>query len=46
MDKILGRIEQMVEKMLADLEAKPIKTSIKLFIFFWIAKTVWKEIKR
>jgi hypothetical protein len=46
MDKILERIEQAIEKLLAELESNPIKTSIKLFIWYYIAKTIWKEIKR
>lgn len=46
MDDFLEKIEKLFEKQLEELEAKPIKTSIKLFIWYWIAKTIWKEIKR
>lgn len=46
MDGLLEKLEQLIEKQLTDLEAKPIKTSIKLFIWYWIVKTIWKEIKR
>ncbi len=46
MEKILERLEAIIEKQIADLEKAPIKTSIKLFIWYWIAKTIWKEVKR
>lgn len=46
MERILDKIEAAIEKQLNDLETAPVKTSIKLFIWFWIAKTIWKEIKR
>ena len=45
MEKILERIEQAVEKMISDLEKSPIKTSIKVLIFYWIAKRIWREIR-
>lgn len=45
MEKIFERIEQAVEKMLSDLEKSPIKTSIKILIFYWIAKKIWRDIK-
>ena len=46
MEKILDKIENVVEKWLNDLEQNPIKASIRLFIFYWIAKTIWREVKR
>ena len=46
MDTLLEKLEALIEKQIQDLEAKPIKTSIKLFIWYWIAKTIWREIKR
>jgi hypothetical protein len=45
MEKILERIENSVEKMISDLEKSPIKTSIKVLIFYWIAKRIWREIR-
>lgn len=45
MEKILERIEGIIEKFLEELEANPIKTSIKLLILYWILKTIYGEIK-
>lgn len=46
MEKILERIEQVVEKQIEEFEANPVRTGIKLLIFYWIFKQVWREIKR
>jgi hypothetical protein len=46
MDKILDKIEAVIEKQIAELEANPIKTSIRLFIFYYIFKSIWREIKK
>jgi hypothetical protein len=46
MDRILERVEEAIEKLLVELEKNPIKTSVKLFIWYWIAKKIWHEIKR
>lgn len=45
MEKILERIEGIIEKFIADLEKEPIKTSIKLLILYWIVKTIYHEIR-
>lgn len=45
MEKILERIEGVIEKFIADLEREPIKTSVKLLILYWIVKTVYREFK-
>jgi hypothetical protein len=46
MERILEKVEALVEKQIADFEKNPISTSVRLFIFYWIFKQVWKEIKR
>lgn len=45
MEKILDKIEGLIEKQFTSFETSPIKTSIKFLIFYWIAKTIYKEIK-
>lgn len=45
MEKILEKIESMLENQFTAFEEKPIKTSIKFLIFYWLAKTVYKEIR-
>ena len=45
MEKILERIEGVIEKFIADLEQEPIKTSIKLLILYWIVKTIYRGFK-
>lgn len=45
MEKILERIERIIEKFSADLEREPIKTSVKLLILYWIVKTVYRQFK-
>ncbi len=46
MDKILEKIEVIIEKQLSDLESKPIQTSFRLFIMYWIFKKVWEAVKK
>lgn len=46
MEKIMEKIEEIIEKQLEELEKNPIRSSIRLFIWYWIAKTIWREIKR
>jgi len=46
MEKLLEKIETLVEKQIADFEKNPISTSFRLFIFYWIFKNIWKEIKK
>lgn len=45
MEKILEKIETMLENQFTSFEEKPIKTSIKFLIFYWIAKTIYKEVR-
>lgn len=45
MEKLLDRIESMMEKQFADLEAKPVRTIVKFMILYWLGKTAYKEIK-
>lgn len=46
MEKILERLEGIIEKFVSDLETDPIKTSVKLFILYWILKTAYREFKK
>jgi hypothetical protein len=46
MEKILERIEGIIEKFVSDLEKDPIRTSVKLLILYWIVKKVYREVKR
>ena len=46
MEKLLERIEQIIEGQLAAFENEPIKTSIKFLIYYYIAKFIYKEIKK
>jgi len=36
----------LIENQIKSLEEEPIRTSIKLFIWYWLFKNIWKEIKR
>jgi hypothetical protein len=45
MEKIIERLEAVLEKFIKDLESDPIKTSIKLLILYYIVKTVYKDFK-
>lgn len=45
MEKILERIEGIIEKFIADLGREPIKTSVKLLILYWIVKAVYRQFK-
>lgn len=46
MDRIIEKLEAVVEKQIAEFESNPVKTSIKFLIFVWILKTLWKHIKQ
>jgi len=45
MDKIIEKLEVTIEKQLADLEVNPIKTGFRLLLYYWIAKTIWRNIR-
>lgn len=46
MDKLLEKLEALIEKQIGELEKNPIRTSIRLFIWYWVFKTIWREVKR
>lgn len=46
MDKLIEKIEAIIEKQLALFDEKPIATSIKFLVVLWILKYVYREIKK
>lgn len=46
MEQLISKVEQILEKQLADFESKPISTSIKFLVILWILKFIYREIKR
>ena len=45
MEKIIQKLEAVIEKLSNDFTQKPIGTIIKLAIIIWIAKTAIKFLK-
>jgi hypothetical protein len=45
MEKILARIEDVVEKQIKEFETNPIKMGLKFIIFAMLLKWAWKKFK-
>ncbi|MCP3680288.1 MAG: hypothetical protein GY782_08585 [Gammaproteobacteria bacterium] len=45
MEKLLSRIESLVEKYVQDFEDNPLTQSIKILIILWIFKKCYRLIK-
>lgn len=43
MDKILERIESIIDSQIKDFESKPLTTSFRLLIIYWIIKSFIKK---
>ena len=45
MEQLINKIEAIIEKQIADFEAKPLATSIKLLVFLWVFKYIYREVR-
>ncbi len=45
MEKIIAKMESLIEKMIEEFKTHPFKTAIIALIFYWLVKTVYKEVK-
>lgn len=45
MEKIIERIESIIDRQLALLESKPFSTSLKFLLFYWLFKKVYGHLK-
>ena len=46
MDQLIAKLEGIIEKQIIAFEEKPLATSIKLLVFLWVFKYIYREIKR
>ena len=45
MEKIIEKIEGIIDATVAKFEENPVKMSLKLLMFYLIFKLVWKTVK-
>lgn len=42
-EKLLQKISNIVEGQIDSFETAPVKTGVKLFLWYWVFKTIWRS---
>jgi len=44
-EKVISKLEDVIEKWLGDLEQKPLITIVKIWVMVWLIKEIYKQFK-
>jgi hypothetical protein len=45
MEKIIAKLEELIEKMITEFKEHPVKTGLMALFAYWIIKAIYREVK-